>query len=744
MSGQSLQVASPVYPRPTPDCGSSLTARRRASNALGAARRAGPLSFHSRQHFHRFKGALDQVTPRPGTTAPPIPWNEKARLEALHSYEVLDTPPEPSFDDITRLAALVCGTPIALISLVDEARTWFKSRLGIEPHEFPRELTFCSQAILQPELFVVPDFLADERFATHPLVVGPEQLRFYAGAPLVTPEGFSLGTVCVIDRTPRTLTPQQLQALEALARQVIGQLELRRMNLTQKRLIGELQASAERFAVIQRATHDIVCDWDLVNQKISWNERIHEVLGYSPQDIPQDSSWWYHLVHPDDRERVAESFRSAIHGGKRLWSDEYRLRRANGTYARVLDRGAILRNAAGEPVRVLGTVLDMSEREEMRSRLALADRMASVGTLAAGVVHEINNPLAYVIANLDYARQEIASALEAGTPPEPHELPTALKEAREGAERMRLIVRDLKTFSRPDDVRMEPVDLPRAIDSAVTLAWNELRHRARLVKIYEPVPPVWANEARLGQVFLNLLINAAHAIPEGAADRHEIRVRTRVDAAGRVVGEVQDTGAGIPEEHRARILEPFFTTKPPGEGTGLGLSICHGIIKSLGGELQFDSEVGKGTVFRVVLTPPQAPKPREANPAQTVAAPRRGRILAVDDEQLVLNAMKRTLGQQHEVIVFSRARAALAWLEQGEPWDVLLCDLMMPEMTGMEFHAELSRRMPERAGHVIFVTGGAFTPGARDFLARVNNLRVEKPFDPKALRELVNAQLRGR
>jgi PAS domain S-box-containing protein len=677
-------------------------------------------------------------------TAPLTPCDEKARLEVLHSYEVLDTPPEPSFDDITRLAALICGTPIALISLVDERRAWFKSRLGIEPQEMPRALSFCSQAIVRSELLVVPDTLADARFATHPMATGSEHLRFYAGAPLVTPEGFSLGTVCVIDRTPHQLTSQQLQALEALARQVIGQLELRRMNLLQTRLIEELKESTERFAVIQRATQDIVWDWDLVHQKVSWNERIRDVLGYSLRDVPQDSSWWYSLLHPDDRERVAASFRAALHGGKRVWTEEYRLRRANGTYARVLDRGAILRNAAGEPVRVLGTVLDMSEREELRARVALADRMATVGTLAAGVAHEINNPLAFVIANLDYARQEIDAALEAGTPPEAHELPTALREAREGAERMRLIVRDLKTFSRPDDARMEPVDPRRAIDSAVTLAWNEIRHRARLVKVYEPVPPVWANEARLGQVFLNLLINAAHAIPEGAADRHEIRVSTRVDAAGHVVAEVRDTGAGIPEEHRARILEPFFTTKPPGEGTGLGLSICHGIIKSLGGELQFDSEVGRGTVFRVVLTPPLASEQQAPGPAQAVAAARRGRVLAIDDEQLVLNAMRRTLGQHHDVLLFTRAQAALAWLEQGEPWDLILCDLMMPEMTGMEFHAELSRRVPERVGDVIFVTGGAFTAGAREFLARVTNLRVDKPFEAGALRQLVNARLRGR
>ncbi len=709
-------------------------------NWSGAVSPAHPLAVADR--------SWERSTQPPSTPGAPMPpsepaWHEQARLEALRSYEVLDSLPEPSFDDITRLAAQLCGTPIALIALIDQDRVWLKSRLGTDIVQVPRDTIFCGRATLHPELHVVPDTLADPLTAQHPLVGLPPHIRFYAGAPLITPQGVALGTVCVADVVPRELTAQQLHGLETLARQVVTQLELRRMNLLQTRLIEELRTSSERFSVIQHAANDIIWDWDLRTGKVSWNERVTEVLGYPPQEVREDSGWWPSLVHPDDRERVAEGFRRAVHGGKQLWTDEYRLRRANGTYARVLDRGAILRNPAGAPVRILGTVVDMSEREEMRARLALADRMASVGTLAAGVAHEINNPLAYVIANLDYARQEIEKAAAAQVPPEGEHLPRALREAREGAERVRLIVRDLKTFSRPDDARLERVDLHQAIDSAVTMAWNEIRHRARLVKAYQPVPDVWANEARLGQVFLNLLINAAHAIPAGAADRNEIRVVTRVDEQGRVVIEIHDTGAGIPEDIRPRVLEPFFTTKPLGEGTGLGLSICHGIVLSLGGELQFDTEVGKGTTFRVIL-PQGAMEEGERDAEQVVEAPRRICILAVDDEPLVLNALKRTLGSDHELITFTRAQAVLAWLEKGEPWDLLLCDLMMPEMTGMELHAELSRRMPQRAGHVIFVTGGAFTASAREFLSQLTTPVVEKPFDPKALRQLIQEQLQQR
>jgi PAS domain S-box-containing protein len=669
------------------------------------------------------------------------PPNEQARLEALRSYEVLDTPPEPTFDGIARLAAQICGTPVALISLVDESRQWFKSCSGQVPaRETGREIAFCAHTILQPGVFVIPDAREDARFADNPLVTGSPHVRFYAGAPLITPEGLALGSVCVIDQVPRQLTAEQVLTLETLAEQVVAQLELRRLNRAQTRLIDELRTSNERFELILRATNDVIWDWDLVSPRITWSERITDVLGYPLKDVGPSPEWWYSVVHPDDRERVEKSITAAIAGSSAVWFDEYRLRRANGTYARVLDRGSILRDALGRPVRMLGALVDMSEREEMRSRLALADRMASVGTLAAGVAHEINNPLAYVIANLDYARQELA-ATAASTALKDDEVPDALKEAREGAERVRLIVKDLRMFSRPDDERVELVDVRRAIDSAATLAWNEIRHRARLVKQYQPVPSVYANEARLGQVFLNLLVNAAHAIPEGAADRNEIRVSTRLDEQGHILVEVSDTGGGIPEEIRSRILEPFFTTKPVGEGTGLGLSICHGIIQSLGGELRFESELGKGTVFQVLLQPPLGAQRPQGTQKPVQPAKRRGRVLLVDDEQMVLNAMKRTLGSEHEVREFNRAQAALDWLKQGQPWDLILCDLMMPEMTGWEFHDALAQRWPERAGDIVFVTGGAFTAGARDFLSRVKNPRLEKPFDPQVLRQLVGTFL---
>ncbi len=382
------------------------------------------------------------------------------------------------------------------------------------------------------------------------------------------------------------------------------------------------------------------------------------------------------------------------------------------------------------------------EAREMQARLALADRMASVGTLAAGVAHELNNPLSYVVANLSYLAEGVGSAAAAGADPE-GELRDAVREAREGAERMRGIIRDLKTFSRVEDAIIGPVELGPVLESCVSMAWNEIRHRARFVRELGDVPPVRGNEGKLGQVFLNLLVNAAQAIPEARSDRNEIRLTARMAEDGRVAVEVRDTGTGIAPENLRRIFDPFFTTKPVGEGTGLGLTICHNIVSSVGGDIQVESTEGKGTTFRVLLV---ATERREAESHPTpvvVRAARRARVLVVDDEPLVGAAVRRALGSDHEVAVVSGARQALDRLRR-EAFDVVLTDLLMPEISGMELYEAVAQEFPEMAPRMVFVTGGAFTPAARRFMEAHRDRCLEKPFEVASLRELVRRHVAGR
>jgi CheY-like chemotaxis protein len=274
------------------------------------------------------------------------------------------------------------------------------------------------------------------------------------------------------------------------------------------------------------------------------------------------------------------------------------------------------------------------------------------------------------------------------------------------------------------------------------MATNEIRHRARLIRDLRPVPPVEANESRLGQVFLNLLVNAAQAIPEGRASANEIRVATYVTDDGRVCIEISDTGSGIPPEVQKRLFTPFFTTKQVGVGTGLGLSICHRIVTGLGGAITVDSAVGAGTTFKVYL-PPAAPRLTMTSPMPQVPdrQGRRGRILVIDDEEPVVRAAMRILQNEHDVAIATAASAAVDRVIAGERFDMILCDLMMPEMTGMELYAELMKIAPDQAEAMVFITGGAFTPRARGFLDRVKNERFEKPFNATQLRALVRERL---
>jgi len=384
---------------------------------------------------------------------------------------------------------------------------------------------------------------------------------------------------------------------------------------------------------------------------------------------------------------------------------------------------------------------DLTERRQAEASL----RMAGVGTMAAGMAHEINNPLAFIVSNLGFVGEELAR-IRLALPDDVvrrqelrvDEALRAVAEAREGAERVRKLVRDLKVFSRPEDEAVGPLDVRRPLESALAMAKNEIRHRARLEALLDHVPPVQGNENRLAQVFLNLLMNAAQAIPDGHAESNAIRVSVR-EAAGEVVVEIGDTGCGMAPEVRERIFEPFFTTKAVGTGMGLGLSISHGIVKGLGGRIEVESEPGKGSVFRVVLPATSGdagPAPEPGTRPAHAPAPG-GRILVVDDDAMVAGAIARILSPPHDVRTESSPRAALLRVGNGERFDLVLCDVMMPEMSGMDFLAALERAEPGLAHRLIFMTGGAFTERAREFLARSENLTLEKPFSPPELRDVV-------
>ncbi len=618
------------------------------------------------------------------------------------------------------------GRPVPELELISR-RTWFPCGEGL-----PGEAWSTASLCWIPDLAAHPGF--HRAFWTT-----RDGLRSACAFPLLA-AGEVVGVLELFGRAPRALDP----ALPA----IFASVGMRLGELWKRRGLEEAPGRAEDrlFSVVSHAPI-LLFAFDAEGRFTMSAGRGLEALGVAAGSLVGHSIFDLYRDTPQiaDNARAAlrgESFSSVVHmvAPELFYETRY----------------TPVRGADGKITEVIAVAIDITERmraeaalKQSEARLIEADRLASLGTLAAGVAHGINNPLSYVLLNLDLVIRELgAFALEVEPTVPCNELVVRLREARIGVDRVRLIVQDLKAFSRVDTERRGPVDVRRVLDETIELASNEIRHRARLVRAFDDVPHVEANASRLGQVFLNLLLNAGQSIAEGDALNNQIIVSTTVDAGGRVVVGISDSGAGIPEDILARVFEPFFTTKPSGVGTGLGLSICHGIVTSLGGEITVESRAGQGSVFRVVLpVVPVSRPPTSLWPEQgpSIPLPRtpRGRVLVVDDEPVLAAALGRSLEPEFEVEVLGNGRAALERLRRDPPFDAVLCDLIMPEMTGMDLHDALKETDPDLVERIIFMTGGTFTRRARDFLASIPNPALDKPFDIRALEALLRVRTEG-
>ncbi|MBC8073390.1 MAG: response regulator [Deltaproteobacteria bacterium] len=387
----------------------------------------------------------------------------------------------------------------------------------------------------------------------------------------------------------------------------------------------------------------------------------------------------------------------------------------------------------------------------IRDQLVVADRMTSLGTLAAGVAHEINNPLAAVLANVEVVLRELKSAAElaraeGGMSPEvsarwmTERLPNlvdSLIDAHDATMRVRDVSRDFRVFSRANPRRHGPVDVRKVLESTLRMARNEIDHRAAGARLHRrPGRRRRRDAARAGLLEPHDQRGPDLARRTGRASPHH-----RVHACiGRGLGGNRGARhrAGHPPEVQQRIFDPFFTTKPIGVGSGLGLSICHSIVTGLGGSIDVESRVGAGTCFRVVLPVAQ----REDAVNDEVCEPfvdtgTRAKIFVIDDDQMVGTALRRVLAEDHDVTCSNDPRDAYDRLVRGEPYDIVICDLLMPDLSGMGLYDALLVAAPDVAGRMVFMTGGAFTPAARDFLERVRPPRIDKPFDVPRVRALI-------
>ena len=513
-----------------------------------------------------------------------IPDREPDRLAALRRYAVLDTPADPAFDDLAKLAAHICGTPISLVSLIDADRQWFKARVGLEVDETPRQLAFCAHAILAPgEVLVVPDAMADPRFADNPLVTSDPNIRFYAGAPLVTPDGQALGTLCVIDRAPRTLTAEQLDALRALSRQTIAQLELRRT-------AARADAAHRRLEVTCETAPAAIVILDKAGTVVHHNRAAGQLLGEPPRTPEAQRAYWdrFGVADRDGTKRRRRDIAPVrALAGDTIVGQELVVRRPNGQAVPILVSAAPLTDEHGE---ILGAVAAFQDI----TRLHEVDQLRS--EFVAIVSHELRTPLTSISGGLQLVLNPV-SGLKDG------EATELLQAALANADRLIRITNDILDLGKLEAKRFELHRSDCAVADLVEAACQSVEHapdaRGRIQKVVaDALPSVFVDGERIVQALINLLSNALKHTTTPAT----IEVAARQN--GRTVTiAVRDHGPGIPADDLVTLFRPFHQLESARRvgGTGLGLVIAKGIVEAHGGTITVASRVGAGSTFSIVL-----------------------------------------------------------------------------------------------------------------------------------------------
>ncbi len=563
------------------------------------------------------------------------------------------------------------------------------------------------------------------------------------------------GLLYVDNRSARAFTDQDEAILVRLAAQAA--LAIRNAQLfadeqlargTAERLVRALRESQERFQFVTRATNDAVWDWDLVSDAVWWNEGIRTLFGYREEQVGPDITWWHELLHPEEQERVVADLRAAIERGDESWSAEYRCRRADGSYAQVFDRGYVLRDAEGRATRMIGAMMDITQRKQLEDELRQAQKMEAVGRLAGGVAHDFNNLLTIITGR---------SAILMGRLKADDPLRRSVEQIQKTADRAAGLTRQLLAFSRKQVLQRKVFALNGMVEEVSAMLRRLIGEDVELRLTLGPrAGHVNADPGPLEQALMNLAVNARDAMPRGGtlaleteclhvAAAHPDRPEALPPGPYAVL-RVVDTGVGMDAPTLARIFEPFFTTKEQGKGTGLGLSMVHGVVRQHGGAIQVQSEVGRGTTFQIFLPQVEA----AAEPVRVDDTPGRETrgletILLVEDEDDV-RVLAREVLERHgyTVLEASDGLQALHRYEAGPAGiDMILTDVVMPRMSGRELVDRVRAIRPDV--RVLYMSGYTEDAILRHGVLDASTVLLGKPFAPTALLAKIREVLdRGR
>lgn len=537
----------------------------------------------------------------------PKPDNEVERLASLEALNILDTVSEKDFDQIAFLASQICNTPIALISLIDKNRQWFKSKVGFDVSETPRDLAFCAHTILQNNIFIIEDASKDERFFDSPIVSGPTNVQFYAGAPLLSPGGFPIGTVCVIDTKPKTLTAEQIKGLKCLSDQVTRLLELR---LQIKKLKSAQDTLTFKTTASENISQGIVLQ-DARGSIIDFNPAALEILNLSANQLmgktSMDPDW--RSVHEDGSDFPGEQHPAMIclTTGKKQMNVIMGIRNSStGTRWIEINSTPLFQTGYDKASHVVTSFANITalktfadNRRILEAQLADAARLSILGEMASGVAHEINNPLAIIKGRIGILKRNF----EQNTL-DPNITAKQFQSIDTTIDRIAKIIAGLRTYSRDaqNDER-QLTEVAPLIQDTLELCREKLKYESIELRVACP-ENIYVNcrPAQISQILMNLISNSRDAITQLDKKWIDITVTEKVN---QVVFTLKDSGTGINEKISQKIMNPFFTTKAVGKGTGLGLSISTGIANSHGGTIKYDSSEKNTTFVLVLPNPPQ-------------------------------------------------------------------------------------------------------------------------------------------